>query len=134
MAPRTQTQSIESDLAPDAIFQVLSDPANLPQWAPAFADKVACSPQNQCQITKGSSTFLIEVIAIPATRTVDYLREIAPGKKGGASARVLPRPDGGSVTVMTLPIPSGVDPQAVASTLTAELHALIRLTERAQAA
>ena len=35
--------------------------------------------------------------------TVDYLREIAPGREGGAYIRVIPRPGGGSVVVMTVP-------------------------------
>jgi hypothetical protein len=43
MALRTDTQSIESDVEPDVIFSVLADPARLPQWAPAFADKVSAA-------------------------------------------------------------------------------------------
>ena len=35
---------------------------------------------------------------------MDYLREVAPGREGGAYIRAGPRPGGGSVIVMTLPL------------------------------
>ncbi len=61
--------------------------------------------------------------------TVDYLREIAPGRKGGAYIRALPRPGGGSVVVMTLPIVPGAQPAVIAATLRDELTALVSLVE-----
>ena len=60
-------------------------------------------------------------------RTVDYLREVAPGREGGAYLRVLPGPRGGSVIIMTLPIPPDADRDAVARTLSEELVALAKL-------
>ncbi len=56
--------------------------------------------------------------------TVDYLREIAPGREGGAFLRVVPRPGGGSVVVMTLPLAPGAEQAATAATLRYELNAL----------
>jgi hypothetical protein len=129
MANRTETQSIESDLDPDAIFAILVDPTNLPQWAPTFADQVERDAHNIWQISKDGSTFSLEVAATPSARTLDYLRNVAPGKRGGAYLRVLPRPSGGSVVVMTIPIAPGADPQKVAATLSQELNGLIRLSE-----
>ena len=63
--------------------------------------------------------------------TVDYLREITPGREGGAYLRVVPRPCGGSVLIMTLPVPPGADPAAAALTLENELAALNNLAEGA---
>ena len=59
----------------------------------------------------------------------DYLREIAPGTEAGAYIRVIPRPGGGSVVVMTLPLAPGAEPTATAATLRAELSALVSVGE-----
>lgn len=59
--------------------------------------------------------------------TVDYLREVAPGIENGAYLRVTPRPGGGTVIVMTVPLGTGVDAAEVAFTLRAELAALVTL-------
>ena len=61
--------------------------------------------------------------------TVDYLREIAPGRQGGAYIRAIPRPGGGSVVVMTLPLLPGAERPAVAATLRDELNALVSIVE-----
>ena len=61
--------------------------------------------------------------------TVDYLREIAPGREGGAYMRAIPRPGGGSVVVMTLPLLPDAERTAVAATLRDELNALVSLVE-----
>jgi hypothetical protein len=60
---------------------------------------------------------------------VDYLRELAPGREGGAYIRAVPRPGGGSVVIMTLPLLAGVDPADTSAILRAELDALARLAE-----
>jgi hypothetical protein len=39
----------------------------------------------------------------------------------------MPHPGGGSVIVMTLPVPPGAEPAAIAATLAAELAALVSL-------
>ncbi len=59
--------------------------------------------------------------------TVDYLREIAPGREGGAYIRVIPRPGGGSVVVMTVPLIPDTEPAAITATLRDELNTLISL-------
>jgi hypothetical protein len=63
------------------------------------------------------------------SRTVDYLRELAPGREGGAYIRAVPRPGGGSVVIMTLPLLAGVDPADTAAILRDELDALAPLAE-----
>jgi hypothetical protein len=124
-ANRTETQSIESDLDPEAIFVILTDPTNIPLWAPAFADKIDHDADNIWLASKDGTTFPLEVVATLTSRTVDYLRESISGRKSGAYLRVLPRPAGGSVVIMTIPIRPGADPQKAVVTLSEELNSLI---------
>jgi len=124
---RTETQSIESDVAPDAVVALLADPRRLPEWAPAFADTVAGDAQSGWRAIKDGRPFELRVATSTDARTVDYLREVAPGREGGAYLRAVPRPGGGSVIVMTLHVPSGSDLAVVAATLRDELGALAEL-------
>lgn len=129
MAARTQTQSIESDADPKTIVALLADAARIPDWAPAFADAVRRGDQASWLATKGNQQFSFRVAANQAAGTVDYLREIAPGREGGAYIRAVPRPGGGSVVVMTLPVVPGIEPTVIAATLGDELNALVSLVE-----
>ena len=124
---RTQTQTIETAVDPDTIWDLLADPRNIPAWAPAFADAITGTELAGWRAVKDGRCFTLRVAHARAQRTVDYLREIAPGRDGGAYLRVLPRPGGGSVIVMTLPLLPGADPRLVTATLRAELAALARL-------
>jgi hypothetical protein len=74
--------------------------------------------------TKDARDFSLRVASVRDAGTVDYLREIAPGREGGAYLRAIPRAGGGSVITMTLPVPPGVDVAAVRTTLACELVAL----------
>src|ERR1700761_4113060 len=107
MKARTVTRSVETDAEPDAILKVLADARHLPQWASGFADAVAAGPDGDWLVTRNGKVFSIRVESERSRGIVDYVREIAPGEKGGAFLRVLPRPGGGSVTVMTLPVSAG---------------------------
>lgn len=126
---RTETQSIESEADPDAIVALLAQPSRMPEWAPAFADVVTGEDRSGWRATKDGREFSLRVVVNRATRTVDYLREVAPGREGGAYIRAMPRPGGGSVVVMTLPLLPGVDPAATSATLRDELNAIARLAE-----
>ena len=127
MEDRTVTGAIETDAEPEAIMGILQDVQMLPEWAPLFADRVEPAGENRWRVTRNGEQFAMEV-AIGWTRcTVDYLREIAPGQRGGAYLRVLPRPGGGSVVVMTLPVAPGRNASEVGAILQQELAALIRL-------
>jgi hypothetical protein len=44
MTERTQTCAVECDLEAGPILHVLSDPSNLPRWAPQFAPSVEINP------------------------------------------------------------------------------------------
>jgi hypothetical protein len=79
-------------------------------------------------VRKGERDFSIEVAVNQQSRTVDYLREVAPGRKGGAYLRVLPLPSGGSAITMTAPIPAVESRESVVALLDQELEALTRLS------
>lgn len=130
MSNRTVTRSAEAELDPEKILSVLNDPARLPEWAPVFADKVEHSPQNGWRVTKDNQSFNVQVNVSTVAGTVDFLREMAEGKRAGAYARVFPRPLGGSVVVMTVPLAPGSDPADVARVLEQELTTLVALGGR----
>jgi AcrR family transcriptional regulator len=127
---RTATRSIESDAEPDAVFALIADPRRLPDWAPGFADAVSGDHESGWRVAKDGRDFALRVVTMRDARTVDYLREVAPGREGGAYLRVVPRPGGGSVTSVTLPVPRGGDPTAVATIIRDELLALTRAAEQ----
>jgi hypothetical protein len=131
MAPRSETQSIECNADLGAVLELITDPRHIPQWAPAFADAVVEDIESGWRATKDGEDFRLRVVANRDAGTADYLRELSPGRKGGAYLRAIPRPGGGSVVVMTLPVPPGADGAAVAKALRTELDALAFLAELA---
>ena len=122
--PSTQTAVLGVDAEPAAVLALLADARRLPEWAPAFADRVE-GGEGAWEVIKGENRFALEVVRSDAG-TVDYLREVAPGRRGGAYLRATPGPAGGSTVVMTVPVPPGQSPQQVARTLSGELAALAR--------
>lgn len=128
-AARTHTQSIETGAPVEAVVALLADPTRIPRWAPGFADEVRGDPRSGWQATKDGREFTLRVAAGREAGTVDYLRQVAPGREGGAYIRAIPRPGGGSVITMTLPLLPGVDPADTAATLARELTALVSLAE-----
>ncbi len=130
MKTRTVTRSVETDVEPDAILEILADARHLPQWASGFADAVAAGPDGDWLVTKDGRVFSIRVEVERSHGTVDYVRETAPGQKEGAFLRVLPRPGGGSVAIMTLPVAAiGGDALAVTGILDQELRTLVGIGE-----
>jgi hypothetical protein len=123
------TQSIELEAEPKAVFAIISDPRRLPQWAAPFADAVSSDGGTGWLVQKAGRIFPIRVAAHEPTGCVDFLREISPGREGGARLRVTPRPVWGSVVVMTAPVPNGGDEEVVSAVLRAELAALSRLAQ-----
>jgi hypothetical protein len=129
MADRTVTGSIETEIASEQIMRVLLDPRLIPLWAPNFADEVV-SADTQWQVRKGDQRFPMTLESDVSFKIVNYLREISPGIRGGAYIRVLPRPGGGSVIVMTLPVPVSKSQTEVVGVLEEELSELIRMSTR----
>lgn len=124
---RTATRSIETDSSPELVLQFLSDPRRLPQWAPGFADQVETDGRGGWTVTKNEKTFSLEMVAFIPAGTVDYLRQITPEQKGGAFLRVLPRPRGGCVIVMTLPVLPGATVDETTTILDQELQVVTKL-------
>ncbi len=122
-ARRSETGSIETSADTATVLELLEDASRVPEWAPAFAD-VVTRDGDGWRATKDAREFSLRVAAVRDAGTVDYLREIAPGREGGAYLRAVPRAGGGSVVTMTLPIPPGADAAAVRTTLASELVAL----------
>jgi hypothetical protein len=127
MSTQTVTRAIESDFEPKLIYLKLADVSLIPLWAPVFADKVERAHETTFHVTKSGDTFDMELFANESTLTVDYLREMANGKRGGAYIRVMPKPLGGSVVVMTVPVGPNTTSAQVATGLEQELEALIKL-------
>ncbi|MHB1534636.1 MAG: hypothetical protein ACYC1D_08510 [Acidimicrobiales bacterium] len=59
---------------------------------------------------KEGRDFALRVAVQQDAGTAEYLREAAPGREGGAYISATPRPRGGSVITMTLPLLPDVDP------------------------
>lgn len=127
MAERTITGAVETDAEPGRIYSILTDPSRIPEWAPAFADRVERVDENAWRVRKDDATFPLRAVVSEQSRTVDYLREIAPGREGGAYLRVLSRPGSGSVVTMTLPLPPGENAESVRAVVEKELTTLVHL-------
>ncbi|MDQ2727176.1 MAG: hypothetical protein M3Y91_04760 [Actinomycetota bacterium] len=128
-AARTETQSFEVDGPVTAVVAVLADPTRIPQWASAFADEVRGDYSSGWQATKDGRDFSLRVAINSDAGTVDYLRQVASGREGGAYLRAIPRPGGGSVITMTLPLLPDVDPADTVAALARELATLASLTQ-----
>src|SRR5579875_2395919 len=114
---QTVTRAIETDLDPETVFATVSNPALLPSWAPAFADSITHEAGSSYGVTKDGQAFVVEVISSQQSLTVDFLRQMADGRRGGAYIRVTPRPINGSTITMTVPVAADVAPAEVESVL-----------------
>lgn len=74
-----------------------------------------------------SASFMLEAISHLPAGTVDYIREMANNKRGGAHIRVTPRPLWDGTITMTVPVAANTNDLDVASTAEQELAGLIRL-------
>jgi hypothetical protein len=130
MPSQTVTRAAESDLESNDVYDVLTEASNIPKWAPVFADRMDRIDDTHYKVTKGGASFMLEVISHPSAGTVDYVREMANNRRGGAYLRVTPRPLGGSTITMTVPVGPGANESDVAKTLEQELSALVHLARR----
>jgi hypothetical protein len=128
---QTETQSIETVASVEAAVEMLADPTRVPEWAPAFADRVCADADSGWRAVKDGREFRLRVPVSLEAGKVDYLREIAQGREGGAYIRAVPRPGDGAVTTMTLPLLPNVDPEDTRATLRQELATLVSLIEDA---
>lgn len=127
MPIQTITRAIEAEPEPAVVYAFVADPTTIPRWAKAFADTVEHIHDAQYVVTKNGQSFHLEVCLHPSAFAIDYLRELANGKRGGAYIRITPRPLNGSVITMTVPIgPSGSESDA-AQIVERELAELVQL-------
>jgi len=129
MQTQTVTRSAESDLEPGRLYDVLAQVSNIPKWAPVFADAIERLDDMHYRASKNSEVFNLEVFLHPSAGTVDYLREMPNGKRGGAYIRVTPRPLGGSTITMTVPIGPNTIESDIAKVLEQELADIIQLAQ-----
>ncbi len=127
MGFQTVTRTTESDLEPGQIYAVLAEANNIPKWAPVFADAIEGIGDGRYRITKNGETFNVEVSLHPSAGTVDYVREMPNGRRGGAYLRVMPRPLGGCTITMTVPIGPATSESEVAKVLEQELADVVQL-------
>ena len=121
------TLTVETESAPDAIFAFLTDVRRLPMWAPTFVDSVQSEEGGGWTGVRAGHSFALRAVTSEDSRTVDFLRQVAPGREGGAYIRVVDLPGGGSLVIMSVPILMR-EPEAVAATLAEELASLVALT------
>jgi hypothetical protein len=127
MQIQTVTRATESDFDPGSIYEVLADPSRLPQLAPIFADTIEPLDGSDYNVTKNGETFRVEVVVNRSAGTVDYIRQMANNKRGGAYIRVTPRPLGGSTITITVPVGPNATPSDIGAVLDQELGDLLRL-------
>jgi hypothetical protein len=121
----TVTSAIECAAPPSVVLSYLAEPANLPEWAPGFADAVRQGADGSWTVSKDGVEFPVRIDLGGAAGTVDFLREAAPGRWAGAYSRVTPQPRAGSVIAMTLPTQVGGTAAATAAILRTELAAIV---------
>jgi hypothetical protein len=80
-------------------------------------------------VTKNGQVSDLEVAVNTSSGTVDYIREMSQGKRGGAYIRVTPRSLGGSAVCMTVPIGPDTTEIEVQRVLAHELSERIRLAQ-----
>ncbi len=130
MSNQTVTRTVESDVEPFDIYNVLADISNIPKWAPVFADAIERIDDTHYRVTKNGTGFDLEVFLHPSAGTVDYIRKMADDRRGGAYIRVIPRPRGGSTITITLPIGPDSNESDIADVLEQEISALVHLARR----
>jgi hypothetical protein len=130
MANQTVTRAAECDLESGGIYDVLAETSNLPKWAPGFADAVERIEDGHYRVTKSGASFGIEVLLNPSAGTVDFIRQMPNGRRGGAYLRVMPRPLGGCTVVITVPVGPNTTESEVANVLEQELADLVQLARR----
>ena len=109
---------------------MLAEASNIPKWAPVFADAIERIDDVNHRVTKNEATFGMQVLSHPSAGTVDYIRDMPNGKRGGAYLRVTPRPLGGCSITMTVPIGPNTNESEVAKVLEQELADLMQLARR----
>ena len=126
-ARQTVTSQIEISADSFAVFAVVADPRRLAEWAATFADRIEQFSDDQWIATKGSRLIELMIVVSESCGTVDYVRKLPTGKRGGAYIRVIDAPQAGCVVVMTVPVSPDSSPQKTSVVLDKELAAAAQL-------
>ena len=96
---RSSTQTISIQAPPSEVLDLVSDPMELPRWAPAFARSVRPAEGDRWYIDTGEGEVRIQVRVCREHGTVDFLLAgMPPGIEIGAFSRVIPNGDGAEYT------------------------------------
>ena len=63
MSNRTVTRSIEFDVEPDTVLATLTDPKQIPRWAPGFVDEVESVSSHEWRIKKRGMVFSMQMVS-----------------------------------------------------------------------
>ena len=93
---RTVTQSIESEASRDEVVGVLAEATRIPEWAPAFVDRVTGDARSGWLATKDGQDFALRVVVdrVPA-RSTTCARSVPDARVGLTSGR-FPDPGAGA--------------------------------------
>ncbi len=104
---KSETRSTMIDAPPATVFAFVSQPENLPQWAPAFARAVRRDGDHWVA-TNAEGERRVKIDANPDCGTVDFLILVAPDFYFRAPTRVVPNGEG-SEYIFTLFQAPGMD-------------------------
>lgn len=127
-------QEVEIAVPARRAFEWIADPARLPDWTSAFES--ADHRSAVVRTPKGSLSIGLEVLAVPAAGTVDWMMKFPDGSVGRAHSRVVELTAERCVYAFVLHAPPGpleaiegaLEAQRV--TLAGELERLKRLLEQ----
>jgi hypothetical protein len=125
----TQTRSIAIAAPPEAIVELLTDGARLPEWAPQFASE-ARAEADHWVIDSGGQQLRIRIKASADSGTVDFVS--ADDERVGAFSRVIPNAKG-SEFLFSILFPPGTDQAVIDAQMAVvegELEAVRALVER----
>jgi hypothetical protein len=96
---RTVTQSVESEASRDEVVGVLAEATRIPEWAPAFVDRVTGDARSGWRATKDGRDFALRSWStrVPA-RSTTCARSLPDTRVGLTSGRC-PDPGAGASSV-----------------------------------
>jgi hypothetical protein len=120
------TQTIEIEADPARVQTFIADGANLPRWAIGFAKDVQPSGEQWIVTTGSGDRIPTDIVANPATGTVDFVMAPAPGITSTAWTRVV-AVDRGALFTFTQVQPTGMPDDMFAAQVRALSHELLTL-------
>jgi hypothetical protein len=111
---------------PGRLIAYLSDPTNLPQWAPAFAVQATPADDGTWIVQSPDGKRRVAVRTSVEHGVVDFLS--AEGPQAGAFLRVLPS-GGVSHVTFTILFPGGATPESVKAEMESAAQELVSLRQ-----